>query len=234
MVLLQTNELSKRFSKTIAVNRASITLEPGKIYGLLGPNGSGKSTLMKMIAGLLHPSKGSIEVLGEPVGVESKKHVAYMTTEQYLYDYMTVKTIGKFHQDFYPDFEMETYNKLIDYMNLKMDMKVSSLSSGMAAKLKIAATMARNAKIYMLDEPLNGIDLVARDLIINSIIERANTGNALLISSHLIDELENILDDVIFIKDGKIVLMGNAEEIRERNGKSIVDLYKEVYAACLD
>lgn len=233
MALLQTNELSKRFSKTIAVNNASITLEPGKIYGLLGPNGSGKSTLMKMIAGLLHPTKGKIEVLGGPVGVESKKHVAYMTTEQYLYEYMTIKTVSKFHQDFYEDFDSEEFNNLVDFMNLKMDMKISSLSSGMAAKLKVAATMARQSKIYMLDEPLNGIDLVARDLILNTIIKRANSDNALLISSHLIEELEKILDDVIFIKDGKIVLMGNAEEIREKNNKSIVALYKEVYAECL-
>ncbi|PKM50156.1 MAG: ABC transporter ATP-binding protein [Firmicutes bacterium HGW-Firmicutes-7] len=229
MALLQTNNLSKRFAKTLAVDEATITLEPGKIYGLLGPNGSGKSTLMKMIAGLVHPSKGDIQVLGGPVGVESKKHIAYMTTEQYLYEYMTIKTVGQFHIDFYKDFEFDTYNKLIDTMKLDMKMKVSSLSSGMASKLKIAATMSRNAKLYMLDEPLNGIDLVARDQIINTIIERATPENTLLISSHLIDEMEKILDEVIFIKQGKIVVMGNAEEIREKNEKSIVDLYREVY-----
>ncbi|PKM93343.1 MAG: ABC transporter ATP-binding protein [Firmicutes bacterium HGW-Firmicutes-1] len=229
MALLQTNDLSKRFGKTLAVDGASITLEPGKIYGLLGPNGSGKSTLMKMIAGLFHPTNGSIEVLGSPVGVNSKKHVAYMTTEQYLYEYMTIKTVGQFHKDFYEDFEIDTYKRLIDTMKLDMRTKVSSLSSGMASKLKIAATMSRNAKLFMLDEPLNGIDLIARDQIINAMIERATPENTLLISSHLIDEMEKILDDVIFIKEGKIVVMGNAEEVREKHGKSIVDLYREVY-----
>lgn len=232
MALLQTKDLSKNFSSTIAVKNASILLEPGKIYGLLGPNGSGKSTLMKMIAGLFYPTRGSIEVLGGPVGVQSKKHVAYMTTEQYLYDYMSIKTVGQFHQDFYEDFEMDVFSKLLEDMKLSKKLKVRSLSSGMSAKLKIAVTMARKAKIYMLDEPLNGIDLIARDLIINAIIERASEENALLISSHLIDEMEKILDEVIFIKESEIVLMGNAEEIREKHGKSIVDLYREVYSAC--
>ncbi len=232
MSLLQTKELSKNFSSTIAVKNVSITLEPGKIYGLLGPNGSGKSTLMKMIAGLFYPTKGSIEVLGGPVGIASKKHVAYMTTEQYLYDYMSIKTVGQFHQDFYEDFEMDVFEGLLQEMKLDKKLKVRNLSSGMAAKLKVAVTMSRKAKIYMLDEPLNGIDLVARDTIINTIIAHANEDNALLISSHLIDEMEKILDEVIFIKDGEIVVMGNAEEIREKHGKSIVDLYREVYAAC--
>ncbi|MBC7960205.1 MAG: ATP-binding cassette domain-containing protein, partial [Vallitaleaceae bacterium] len=167
-----------------------------------------------------------------PVGVASKKHVAYMTTEQYLYDYMSIKMVGEFHQDFYEDFEVDVYERLLDTMNLNKKLKVGSLSSGMAAKLKIAATLSRKAKIYMLDEPLNGIDLIARDEIMSAIIERATPDNTMLISSHLIDEMEKILDEVIFIKNAAIVLMGNAEEIREKNGKSIVDLYREVYATC--
>ncbi|MBC7961276.1 MAG: ABC transporter ATP-binding protein, partial [Vallitaleaceae bacterium] len=215
--MLQTKDLGKNFSSTIAVKDANITLEAGKIYGLLGPNGSGKSTLMKMIAGLFYPSKGSIEVFGGPVGVASKKHVAYMTTEQYLYDYMSIKMVGEFHQDFYEDFEVDVYERLLDTMNLNKKLKVGSLSSGMAAKLKIAATLSRKAKIYMLDEPLNGIDLIARDEIMSAIIERATPDNTMLISSHLIDEMEKILDEVIFIKNAAIVLMGNAEEIREKN-----------------
>lgn len=136
-MLLKTEHLSKRFERTIAVNDASIILESGKIYGLLGPNGSGKSTLMKMIAGLLHPSNGTIEVLEGPVGVNSKKHVAYMSTEQFLYEYMSVKMVGKFYQDFYDDFEMDTFNRLLQEMKLSNKLKVGSLSSGMAAKLKL-------------------------------------------------------------------------------------------------
>lgn len=230
MEILKTKELYKKFSKIVAVKDVNISLQPGKIYGLLGPNGSGKSTMMKMVAGLFYPSGGSIEVLGGPVGVESKKKVAYMTTEQYLYDYMSIKTVGKFHQDFYEDFDNEVYEKIIKEMGLEMKMSVKNLSSGMLAKLKVAATMSRNATLYMLDEPLNGIDLVARDAILNTIIDHAKPDNAILISSHLIGEMEKILDEVMFLKDGEIVLMGNAEEIRERNNKSIVELYKEVYA----
>jgi ABC-2 type transport system ATP-binding protein len=230
MEYVTTHDLTKRFSSVHAVDKANIKLENGKVYGLLGPNGSGKSTLMKMVAGLFHPSAGKIEVMGEPWSVCAKKYVAYMTTEQYIYEYMDVKMVGRFHQDFYEDFDMAAYEKLIQDMQLDMDMKVKSLSSGMGAKLKIAATMARNAKVFMLDEPLNGIDLVARDAILSSIIKKVDTDNCILISSHLIDAMENILDEVIFIKEGQIVICGNAESIREARGKSIVDLYKEVFA----
>jgi len=230
MEYVATHDLTKRFSQVRAVDDANIILESGKVYGLLGPNGSGKSTFMKMVAGLFHPSKGIIEVMGDPLSYRSKKYVSFMTTEQYFYDYMTVGMVGRFFGDFYEDFDEKTYEKLISEMQLNMDMKVKSLSSGMAAKLKIAATMARDAKVFMLDEPLNGIDLVARDVILAAIIRKADTDNCILISSHLIDAMENILDEVIFIKEGQIVICGNAENIRESRGKSIVDLYKEVFA----
>lgn len=230
MEYVATHNLTKRFSMTRAVDDASIILESGKIYGLLGPNGSGKSSFMKMVAGLFHPSKGAIEVMGEPLSVRSKRYVAFMTTEQYFYDYMTVGMVGQFHRDFYEDFDEAAYAGLVKDMQLEMDMKIKSLSSGMAAKLKMAATMARDAKVFMLDEPLNGIDLIARDAILNAIIKKADTENCILISSHLIDAMENILDEVIFIKEGRIVVCGNAESIREARGKSIVDLYKEVFA----
>jgi len=230
MEYVATHDLTKRFSQVRAVDDANITLESGKVYGLLGPNGSGKSTFMKMVAGLFHPSKGKIDVMGESLSYRSKNHVSFMTTEQYFYDYMTVGMVGRFFGDFYEDFDQAAYEKLIGDMQLAMDMKVKSLSSGMAAKLKIAATMARDAKVFMLDEPLNGIDLVARDAILGAIIRKADPDNCILISSHLIDAMENILDEVIFIKEGKIVICGNAENIRESRGKSIVDLYKEVFA----
>jgi ABC-2 type transport system ATP-binding protein len=230
MEYLKTIDLSKKFSSIKAVDSANIALETGKIYGLLGPNGSGKSTFMKMVAGLFHPTRGNIEIKGEKLSIMSKAEIAYMPTEPYYYNYMTIRMVGKFHEDFYEDFDFYEYEALISDMGLDMQMKVSSLSSGMAAKLKLAATMARQATLYMIDEPLNGIDLVARDLIMSTIIKKANQDNIMLVSSHLIDVIENILDDVIFIKEGKIVLSGSAETIREENKKSIVDVYKEVYA----
>ncbi len=230
MKYLQTKQLTKKFGSLVAVGDANISLEAGKIYGLLGPNGSGKSTFMKMVAGLFHPTAGQIEINESKLSIKDKAEIAYMPTEAYFYSYMNIATVGKFHQDFYSDFDMSAYKQLILDMKLDMNLKVSALSSGMAAKLKLAATLARDAKLFMIDEPLNGIDLVARDQIMSAIIKKANDDNIILLSSHLIDVMENILDEVIFIKEGKIVLSGSAEDIRENNNKSIVDMYKEVFA----
>ncbi len=229
MEFLKTEKLCKKFGSIQAVKNADITLEKGKIYGLLGPNGSGKSTFMKLSAGLLHKNSGEIYVNGEKLSYKSKAKIAYMPTEPYFYDYMKISTVGDFHKDFYEDFNPVEYERLIAHMGLEMNMKVNALSSGMAAKLKLAAAMARDASLFMLDEPLNGIDLVARDQIMSAIIQKADDNNIMLLSSHLIDVLENILDEVIFIKKGEIVLSGESEDVREESGKSIVDLYKEVF-----
>jgi ABC-2 type transport system ATP-binding protein len=231
MEYIKTQNLTKKFRRVAAVDDVSISIESGKIYGLLGPNGSGKSTMMKLIAGLFHPTSGSIEAFGSSLSISNKADIAYMPTEPYYYDYMTIETIKKYYGDFYVDFSSEKYDRLIEKMGLQQDMSVGSLSSGMAAKLKMAATMARRSKVIMLDEPLNGIDLVARDLIMSAIIEESEPDTAIIISSHLIDVMENILDSVYFIKSGKIVNSGDAENIRQEHGKSIVDLYKEVFAS---
>jgi ABC-2 type transport system ATP-binding protein len=228
---LSTIKLTKRYAKATAVDGATVTLAPGRICGLLGPNGSGKSTFMKMAAGLVRPSAGEILIMDKPICPLSREYIAFMPTEPYFYGYMTVKQIGKFQGDFYADYSPDEYVRLVKSMGLDMDMKVSSLSSGMSAKLKLAAAAARDARLIMLDEPLNGIDLIARDAIMSAIIEKANETNTILLSSHLIDVMENILDEVIFIKEGRIVLQGGAEDIREQRGKSIVDLYKEVFAS---
>ena len=228
---LNTDQLTKHYARTLAVDSVNVALRPGRIYGLLGPNGSGKSTLMKLAAGLAHPSAGEIRIMDRPLGPETHAQVAYMPTEPYFFGFMSVKQVGVFHADFYADFSADAYHKLVGKMGLEMGMKVSQLSSGMAAKLKLAATAARDAKLIMLDEPLNGIDLIARDAIMSTIIEKANESNTILISSHLIDVMENILDDVIFIRQGRIVLQGETEAVRAQSGKSIVDLYREVFAS---
>jgi ABC-2 type transport system ATP-binding protein len=230
MPILETSKLSKAFGANFAVKDADITIEKGYIYGLLGPNGSGKSTFMKMVAGLFYPTKGWAKVMGVPVGTATKKYVAFMSTEQFFYRHMTVKQVGQFYSDFYEDFDFARYEQLINFMELDMNMKVGSLSSGMNAKLRVAATMSRKALLYMLDEPLNGIDMIAQDKIMKTIIEQSNENNAIIISSHLISIMESILDRVIMIKKGKIVLQGSAEDIRENKGKSIVDVYREVFA----
>ena len=230
MKMVTCKDLSKKFGQKIAVTNCSLELEAGKIYGLLGPNGSGKSTLMKMFAGLFKPNKGLITVNGDLISYRSKADVAYMSTESFMYPQMKISNVSQYFCDFYLDFDKDKFTKLIHEFGLEMDLKVGNLSSGMNAKLQVAATISRKAKVIMLDEPLNGIDFVARDQIIKAIIEHATDENILIISSHLVDQMESILDEVIFIKEGEIIIQGDAEEIRIEKQKSIVDLYKEVFA----
>ncbi len=229
-MLVQCNDLVKKYMNKTAVNGITLDLEEGKIYALLGPNGSGKTTLMKIIAGLVKPTGGIVNYKGNPIGVESKKKVAYMSTEPFFYNYMTVEDVGKYYKDFFEDFDSRRYEELIGRMELGMKDKAKNLSSGLAAKLKIAATLARKAELYMLDEPLNGIDIIARERILTTILEVAREDAAILLSSHLVDELEKIIDSAVFIKSGSVVLNGEAEELRSAHGKSIVELYKEIYA----
>ena len=227
--MLECSNLKKVYLNKTAVEDISLTLEKGRIYALLGPNGSGKTTFMKMISGLVKPTHGTIEYEGMPIGVRSKKDIAYMSTEPFFYSFMTVESVGKYYKDFFEDFDEDKCVKLIGEMELNMKDKVKKLSSGMSAKLKIAATMARNAKLYLLDEPLNGIDIIAREKIITTILNAASDDSTIVISTHLVDELEAVIDSVVFIKDGKSVIYGDAEQIREQRGKSIVELYKEIY-----
>lgn len=229
-MMLESKNIMKKYMMTTAIEDISLTIEPGMIYALLGPNGSGKTTFMKIAAGLTKPSKGIITYNGIPVGIESKKEIAYMPTEPFFYSYMDIADVGKYYKDFFEDFNLERYNALIERMELIPKLKAKNLSSGMAAKLKIAATLARDAKIYMLDEPLNGIDVIARDKIVTTILENAESDKAMIISSHLVDELEKIIDYAIFIKKGKVELVGNVEEIREARNQSIVEVYKTIYA----
>lgn len=229
-MLVQCNDLVKKYMNKTAVNGITLDLEEGKIYALLGPNGSGKTTLMKIIAGLVKPTRGIINYKGNPIGVDSKKKVAYMSTEPFFYNYMTVEDVGKYYKDFFEDFDSRRYDELIGRMELGMKDKAKNLSSGLAAKLKIAATLARKAELYMLDEPLNGIDIIARERILTAILEVSREDATILLSSHLVDELEKIIDSAVFIKSGSVVLNGEAEELRLAHGKSIVELYKEIYA----
>lgn len=227
--MLVCSNLKKVYLNKTAVEDISLKLEPGRIYALLGPNGSGKTTFMKMVSGLVKPTQGTCLYKDMPIGVETKKEIAYMSTEPFFYSFMTVEGVGKYYKDFFEDFDEDKYKKLIAEMELNMKDKANKLSSGMAAKLKIAATLSRNAKLYLLDEPLNGIDIIAREKIITTILNAASDESTVVLSSHLVDELEAVVDSVIFIKDGKNILQGDAEQIREQHGKSIVELYKEIY-----
>ena len=227
--MLESREVTKNYGSKMAVSGVSLKLEPGLVYAMLGPNGSGKTTWMKMAAGLVKPSMGEMLYQGTPVGKESKKEIAYMSTEPYFYNWMSVADVGKYYQDFFDDFSMERYQQMLDRMELTEDMKAKKLSSGMMAKLKIAVTMARSAKIYLLDEPLNGIDLLARDQIMTSILEAVDKDVTLVVSSHLVDELERVVDAAIFMKEGQLVEQCMVEDLRMNRNKSVVDLYREIY-----
>ncbi len=227
--MLESREVTKNYGSKTAVSGVSLKLEPGLVYAMLGPNGSGKTTWMKMAAGLVKPSMGEMLYQGTPVGRESKKEIAYMSTEPYFYNWMSVADVGKYYQDFFEDFSMERYQQMLERMELTENMKAKKLSSGMMAKLKIAVTMARSAKIYLLDEPLNGIDLLARDQIMTSILEATDKDVTLVVSSHLVDELERVVDAAIFMKEGQLVEQCMVEDLRMNRNKSVVDLYREIY-----
>lgn len=226
--MLETRDVYKKYLNNIALDGVSFTLEPGHIYALLGPNGSGKTTWMKIAATLTKPSSGFVFYNQEPVGIESRKEIAYMSTEPYFYLWMTVKDVGIYYEDFFEDFSMQTYQDLLKKMDLAENLKVKELSSGMAAKLKIAVTMARKAKIYLLDEPLNGIDLIARDQIMETIISSLDSDVSLILSSHLVEEIESFVDKAIFIKNGKIKDIWDAETMRTDKNKSLSDRYREI------
>lgn len=229
--MLESIELTKKFLGKTAVDGISLKLEPGHIYAMLGPNGSGKTTWMKMAAGLIKPTSGVVNYNGSPVGVDSRRDVAYMSTEPYFYDWMTIGDVGKYYQDFFADFSMEKYDEMLQDMALEKKLKCKNLSSGMLAKLKVAVTMARDAKVYMLDEPLNGIDLLARDEVLNAIIKHAGEDKILLVSSHLVEELESVVDYAIFINKSKLIGVYEVEELRQNQSISLADKYREVFGS---
>ena len=228
--MLECRNLEKKYLGKIAVRDISLSIGEGRVCALLGPNGSGKTTWMKMVSGLIAPNAGTITFFGQPIGKETKKHIAYMSTEPFFYSYMTAKDVGKYYKDFFEDFDMEKYVNLVERLGLRMQDKAKTLSSGLAAKLKLAATLARRASLYLLDEPLNGIDISAREQIIEAVMEVADKNATIVMSSHLVDELEKFIDDAVFVKEGSIVLSGEAEMLRNQHGKTIVELYKEIYA----
>ena len=227
--MLESRELTKVFGAKTAVDHLSVRLEKGHVYAMLGPNGSGKTTWMKMAAGLIKPTSGEILFQGTPVNLDSRRHIAYMSTEPYFYAWMTVKDVGKYYGDFFEDFSADAYRELIARMELTEEMRTRTLSSGMMAKLKIAVTMARDAQVYMLDEPFNGIDLLARDEIRSTILRFATEEKLLILSSHLVEEMEAVADRAVFIKNGRLAECADLEEMRTGQGVSMADRYRQIY-----
>ena len=228
--ILNCTNLTKRYGKeTVALKSLNLKLESGQIVGLLGPNGSGKTTLIKLINGLLTPDSGEITICGLKPGAESKKLVSYLPDVPYLNSWMTVKQLIDYFKDFFEDFRSELAYSLLERLGIKPEQRLKALSKGNKEKVCLILTMSRNARLYVLDEPIAGVDPATRDYVISTIINNYNPEAAVLISTHLISDVEPVLEDVIFIKDGTIVLHDTVDALREEHGESVDALFREVF-----
>mgnify|MGYP001258095347 CR=1 FL=1 len=229
MSIIECRDLTKRYGSLTAVNNINLDLEKGRIIGLLGPNGSGKTTFIKMANGLLKPTAGTITIDGNVPGVQTKSVIAYLPDREYLPDYMTVGKIKRLYSDFYFDFNEEKANAMLQSLNIPENMSIRKMSKGTKEKLQLIMVMARDAKVYFLDEPIGGVDPAARDYILRTIISNYNPEAAVVISTHLIADVESVLDDVVFIQNGNIVLHKGADELRAESGKSVDGVFREVF-----
>ncbi len=227
--LLKCVNLTKRYGNLTALNSINLTVTSGKIIGLLGPNGSGKTTLIKLINGLLTPTSGELYVTGDVPGPETKARVAYLPDTSYLNSWMTVDQIVKMFTDFYDDFRPALAYNMLSQLGITPSVKLKTLSKGNKEKVCLILVMSRNAKLYVLDEPIAGVDPATRDYIMSVIINNYNPDSSVIISTHLISDIEQVLDEVIFIQNGNILLQRSVDEIREENGKSVDELFREVF-----
>ena len=228
-VIVRCNNLTKRYGELLALNDLNFALESGKIVGILGPNGSGKTTLIKLLNGLLTPTQGEILIADQPIGVETKKLVAYLPDNSYLNSWMTVKQIVAYFADFYEDFHPEVAYEMLARLDIAPERKLKTLSKGNKEKVCLILVMSRKAKLYVLDEPIAGVDPAARDYVISTIINNYNPEATVLITTHLIADIEQILDEVIFLKDGRLALHKTVEQIRTEHEKSVDELFREVF-----
>ena len=227
--ILECRNLYKKYGKKQVLKGINLKLESGKIIGLLGPNGSGKTTLIKMANGLLTPTEGEILIDGKKPGVETKKISAYLPERTYLNDWMKVKEMIDFFGDFYEDFDKEKAYDMLGKLKINPEDKLKTMSKGTREKVQLILVMSRNADIYFLDEPIAGVDPAARDYILDTILNNYNKNAAVIISTHIIADIERIIDEVVFISYGDIKLQKEADEIREVEGKSIDGLFREVF-----
>ncbi len=227
--ILECSNLSKRFGSVNALSGVNLTIEPGRIVGLLGPNGSGKTTLIKLTNGLLTPSEGEIRILGELPGKLSHSMVSYLPERTSIPLWMTVDQLLDFYSDFYPDFDRTVAVGMLENLGIRGNQKIKEQSKGTREKVQLTMVMSRHAKLYLLDEPIGGVDPAARDYILNTIISNYNPEASVIISTHLIADVEQVLDEVVFIRQGAILLQSTVDEIREDKGKSVDALFREVF-----
>ena len=227
--LIRCTGLTKKYGNVLALNNIDLTVERGKIIGILGPNGSGKTTLIKLINGLLTPNGGEILVNGQAPGVETKKIVSYLPDNNFLPAWMTAEQIINLFCDFYDDFRPDLAYEMLDRLGVEKKTRLKNLSKGNKEKVCLILIMSRNAQLYVLDEPIAAVDPATRDYVISTIINNYNPEASVLISTHLISDIENVLDEAIFINNGQIVLHKSVEDIREENSKSVDELFREVF-----
>lgn len=229
MKLLTVNGLYKSYDKKEVLKDINFDISSGKIVGLLGKNGMGKTTLIKLINDLLTKDKGSIKVNGKEIGVESKKIISYLPERTYLNKQMTALEVIKYFDDFYDNFDSNKAKKLLEDLNIDVNLKLSKMSRGMQEKVQLVLVMSRKAKLYILDEPLAGVDPATRDYILDTILNNFNKDASIIISTHLISDIERILDEVIFINDGKIVIKSDADELRQKENASIDEIFRRMF-----
>lgn len=227
--ILECRALTKRYGSIQALTDVNLEIQRGRIIGLLGPNGSGKTTLIKLANGLLTPTEGEILIDGMYPGIETKKIVSYLPERTYLNNWMRVSEVINFFKDFYSNFNPEKAYEMLKRLTINPDDKLKELSKGTKEKVQLILVMSREADIYLLDEPIGGVDPAATDYILNTIISNYNENAAVVISTHLIADIETVLDDVVFLSNGAIALAKSVDEIREEHGKSVDGLFREVF-----
>lgn len=227
--ILECKGLIKKFGNKVAISGVDLKIERGQIVGLLGPNGSGKSTIIKLANELLTPTSGEILIAGKKPGLETKKIVSYLPERTYLNDWMRVHQIIELFSDFYEDFKPEKAHDMLKSLNINPNDRLKTMSKGTKEKVQLILVMSREAELYLLDEPIGGVDPAARDYILQTIISNYNENASVILSTHLISDIENILDYVVFINQGQVVLTSSVDDIRDEKGKSVDALFREVF-----
>ena len=229
MKLLEINNLNKSFDNKVILKDINLSIQSGKIIGLLGKNGVGKTTLIKLINDLLTPTSGEILIKGQKIGVETKKVISYLPERTYLNKQMKVSEVISYFEDFYDNFDSEKAKKLLKDLDLDINQKLAKMSKGMQEKVQLVLVMSRNADLYVLDEPLGGVDPATRDYILDTILSNFNENASVIISTHLISDIEKILDEVIFIDKGQIVLQSDADKLRTKENASIDEIFRRMF-----
>lgn len=228
-VLVECKGLKKSYGKIPVIKELDLSLERGRIIGILGPNGSGKTTLIKILAGILNKNAGEVTISGKSIGIETKKIVSYLPERTYFSPNMRVKDTINFFADFYEDFRRDRAEQMLESLNISKNSKIKQLSKGTREKVQLVLVMSREAEVYLLDEPMGGVDPAARDYILRTIISNYNEDATVVITTHLISDIENVLDEVVFIKQGEVYLKESVDDIRTKYNKSVDALFREVF-----